>query len=523
MKKSIYTWTIVTLFFACSCGNQTENEEGKEKNQNQELRVEGSIVGIDKFWYNENGRIVSKTSLKIRGGNQFDGEIVFKNGADDSSAVGILITDRERVKFNQEALFKNVSLVLIPAGDLNSPNAFYIKRAELQNPNSGLTTSYNKIIIDSIKSPWLPVGEELHPNTKDYAVVSQCSFKDTLYAFCGVSVAGVGFSLGYMGTDYLKGALKLNGNMWSEEGMKLNGVIRTTVSNNDELIVGGSFTRIGNTRNSGVAKYSNNTWLSLGSDNPLGRDAKIMTMKYYNNELYVGGIFSRDFNEDFATNIAKWNGTQWGVVGKGKKTDYNNNIANGLQGTVRALAVYKNELYAGGDFKIADGKFVNGIAKWNGSEWLPVGLGFDGSIWCLEVYNDELYAGGKFKSVGGTLANSLAKWNGNEWTVVNSPIQLSDEEGVIRTFCIKDNVLYIGGNFSYTSEEFDLFNLMKFDGKQFFSVGEPEIKESMNKIVYGIAGRINSVIEYQNGISVAGQFTMVKNKKIINCITKTEK
>src|SRR5262245_4334957 len=37
-------------------------------------------------------------------------------------------------------------------------------------------------------------------------------------------------------------------------------------------------------------------------------------------------------------------------------------------------------LFVGGSFLLAGGNLTNGIAKWNGSDWLPVGNGFDGVV-----------------------------------------------------------------------------------------------------------------------------------------------
>jgi peptidoglycan hydrolase-like amidase len=82
-----------------------------------------------------------------------------------------------------------------------------------------------------------------------------------------------------------------------------------------------------------------------------------------------------------------------------------------------ALTVYNGELIAGGEFTYAGGVTCNGIARWNGSQWQPLGTGMNGSLRCraLTVYNGELIAGGWFTTAGGVTCNYIARWNGSQW------------------------------------------------------------------------------------------------------------
>jgi len=72
-------------------------------------------------------------------------------------------------------------------------------------------------------------------------------------------------------------------------------------------------------------------------------------------------------------------------------------LGSGMSGTepfVYALAVYNNELIAGGNFTSAGGVSANYIAKWNGNDWAPLGSGMNNDVRTLTVYNNELIAGG---------------------------------------------------------------------------------------------------------------------------------
>ena len=99
--------------------------------------------------------------------------------------------------------------------------------------------------------------------------------------------------------------------------------------------------------------------------------------------LYVGGEFSVVGNV-LANNIAKWDGTQWQPLG------------SGIDDEVRTLTVYNGELIAGGDFNTAGGKEANRIARWDGTSWSPLGSGTSSSVVALTVYDGELIAGGYF-------------------------------------------------------------------------------------------------------------------------------
>ena len=71
-------------------------------------------------------------------------------------------------------------------------------------------------------------------------------------------------------------------------------------------------------------------------------------------------------------------------------------------------------LYAGGKFTLSGDTVVNRIARWSGSEWLPLGDGTNNNIYGLGVFEDGfssgLYSIGLFTGVDGVPANCIAKW-----------------------------------------------------------------------------------------------------------------
>ncbi len=84
-------------------------------------------------------------------------------------------------------------------------------------------------------------------------------------------------------------------------------------------------------------------------------------------------------------------------------------------------------LYVAGSFKTIDGIQVNGVAKWDGAAWSPLGSGIlGGSRWNIASYNDgsgtAIYLFGDFSSVGGVeVPGGVAKWDGSTWQDTGIP------------------------------------------------------------------------------------------------------
>ena len=70
---------------------------------------------------------------------------------------------------------------------------------------------------------------------------------------------------------------------------------------------------------------------------------------------------------------------------------------------------------------------LNHIAKWNGTNWLPLGSGMNSNVYALALDNsNNLYAGGQFTIAGGSNASCVAKWNGTNWTQQQGGAQPSE-------------------------------------------------------------------------------------------------
>ncbi|MEI6815533.1 MAG: T9SS type A sorting domain-containing protein [Bacteroidota bacterium] len=212
-----------------------------------------------------------------------------------------------------------------------------------------------------------------------------------------------------------------------------NDVFALKVFNNN-LYLGGIFTECyGNDTivSPMLAKYNGSSFDSSGID---GWSGGGVTNFYVNNtDLFVAGDFSLPFDSIRGiNNIAKFNGT-WG------DTTYS------LNNTVNCMINYHGNLYAGGTFHAADSGAVNYIAKWDTAShhWKNVSIGTtNGEVKAFEIFNDRLYAAGNFTLIDGVAANYISRWNDTVWQPIG--LGVIGSVSALKTY---DTMLYAGGDF----------------------------------------------------------------------------
>ncbi len=182
---------------------------------------------------------------------------------------------------------------------------------------------------------------------------------------------------------------------------------------------------------------------------------RIFALCTYNSGLYAAGSFS--FAGGNSTkSIARWNGTNWAPLG-----------TEDLSGT-RALTVYNNELYAGGSFMgIPDGTTQH-IAKWDGSDWYTSGT-LPETVVALGVYNNSIYA----SQLINLDDRYIYKLEGSSWTYNNS-----GTDNAVNAFAVYNNELYAGGNF-LTAGGDSVRRIAKWNDVSWSAVGE-----GLNQVVW---------------------------------------
>ncbi|QDU66312.1 carboxypeptidase-like regulatory domain-containing protein [Engelhardtia mirabilis] len=280
---------------------------------------------------------------------------------------------------------------------------------------------------------------------------------------------------------------KWTGQTWESLGAGLNNSVHEMVVYDDgsgsgpALFVGGTFTLAGGTSASRIAKWDGNAWTALGT----GLNEKVEGLVVHDDgsgsgpALFVAGRFTAAGGVA-ASRVAKWDGTTWSSLGSGV-----NNIAYAMvshdDGGGAGPA-----LYVGGRFTNAGGMAASQIARWDGTSWSTLGAGtksftlFKIGIQALAVFDDgsgsgdKLYAGGDFTLAGGAPASHIAQWDGSAWSPVGSGV--SGTFGV-NALTVHDDgsgagpALYAGGDFT-TAGSATANRLAKWDGSNWTALGD---------------------------------------------------
>jgi len=302
-------------------------------------------------------------------------------------------------------------------------------------------------------SSWSALGSGLASNVNALAV-----FGGDLYA------GGLFLTFDGQGPNSIA---KWDGSTWSTLRPAVDGPVSALAASGSGLYVGGWFGSAGDVAASGIARWDGNNWSALGSS----VDGPVLALAVSGSDLYVGGLFA-SAGGVAASNIAKWSRNNWSALG------------SGIDGGVYALAISGGDLYAGGSFTNAGGMLATNVAKWNGSSWSALGRGvggppgyppYAGTVDALAVLGNELYAGGYLRVEGDSPAYNIARWDGTNWSVPNGTAMSFgiDDSGAFGVYSLaaSGNELYAGGNFTMTAEGDSLYGVAKWDGKAWKALG----------------------------------------------------
>jgi len=283
------------------------------------------------------------------------------------------------------------------------------------------------------ESGWTSVGGGIgggpFPN-----VLALATFKGDVYA------AGVFSQAGGMPATNIA---RWDGTNWFPLGSGVNNIVRVLSSDGTNLYAGGSFTAAGGISAMNIAKWDGTNWSPLGAG-VLG--TAVDSLAVGSGQVYAGGRFA-DAGGIGATNVAVWNGTNWSALGEGIR-DFDG-AGGGNSGIVRALLVNDDGLYVGGGFRLAGAVGATNIARWDGTNWWPVGGGIDvsGDVSTLQMCGVYLYVGGFFSSAGGGAAMSVARWDGRDWYSLGAGIGYAPGAGAVNAMVSRGSQLYVGGTF----------------------------------------------------------------------------
>ena len=236
-------------------------------------------------------------------------------------------------------------------------------------------------------------------------------------------------------TDFLA---MWNGTDWEASWPNPNGPVTALAFGPEgSIYIGGRFTKVGQVDAKRVAKWDGSSWHALGK----GFDAEATSLAYdpASETLYAAGLFQGTGGNLSSSldHVAKWDGSEWSPLG------------GGTSGYVSEMTLHDGEVYVAGNFEKAGRKTVHSIARWDGSSWNEIGNGVPSdngpttTLSALEVHADGIFISGSFEKIGDQTFNHLAWWNGQEWRPLGDGLNDMAED-----LDVRDNQLHIGGIFT---------------------------------------------------------------------------
>lgn len=240
----------------------------------------------------------------------------------------------------------------------------------------------------------------------------------------------------------------------------ITSIVRAIAINGNDLYASGNFLAAGTVKANRVARWDGTNWWALGSGMKGTNDSVTTTVSALaisGGYVYAAGTFTNAGGVT-VSNIARWNGSTWSVLG------------SGLDNQAQAIAVSGSDVYVGGNFITAGGVAANYIAKWNGSTWSALGSGLNGSVSAISVGSDGIYVGGTFTTAGGAAANQIARWDGAAWHSLGNGTSNGVGGTVTAILPVSPTEVYVGGTFT-TAGVVAANRIARFDGTSWSALG----------------------------------------------------
>lgn len=287
---------------------------------------------------------------------------------------------------------------------------------------------------------------------------------------------------------------------WSAVGNGLNGGVHGFAVYDSMLVMGGSFTNGGGGGGGpggggpGGGGGRIISWDSLNFNTAIPDTFGLLVrdIEVWNGDLIAVGDFWNQGQPCTGCNgVARWDGTAWHPLGTGVNND------------VLTIAVYNGDLVIAGDFEACNGDTtIKRIARWDGTTWhgFDVDTFLSNDVRTVAVYDDELYIGGDFNNASGKgSADGIARWDEDDtlWKGVAKPGGI---DSTVRALYVDEGKLYVGGHFRQILGDSSMSGIACWDGKNWTPLGT------------GVNSYVRAIHKYNGELYIGGDFTMADGK-----------
>jgi len=190
---------------------------------------------------------------------------------------------------------------------------------------------------------------------------------------------------------------------WTVLGEDFDDYVQALAWYNGTLYAAGQFHHVGDTAAAAVARWDGASWQALSAELPHSQYFFVRTLAVYRDELVAAGYFNDPSDATAPNSLARWNGTRWASLGTDGPPFPN----------VSRLRVVGSDLYAVGSFWTPKGS--HGISRWDGTTWYLDGDRLQSFVQDVALFQNELNAGGYLASNGEEAATPLVRRQGSDW------------------------------------------------------------------------------------------------------------
>lgn len=219
----------------------------------------------------------------------------------------------------------------------------------------------------------------------------------------------------------------------------------------------------------------------------------VVSFENYDNALFATGFFKK-INNVTCNYVARWDGSNWLPVG------------NGLDEAGHTLKVINNDLFVARYEPAVDS---NWLYQFDGANFQKFGEGVylttavpgfsqTASLYGIQEFNGKMVVSGEFDRVGTKHISGIMEWNGTEWDSLGAGLSgnIPNTAPVMypHDMCIFNGDLIVAGNFKKAGGQ-NVYGIARWDGNQWYPMGA-----GFNSTVYGVG-------VYNGELYAGGDFT----------------